>query len=152
MVTPYRIRAAEPADAPRIAVLERECFPDPWSPAGVREALTLPTALGLVAEVAGVVEGYLLTRWVADTAEILNLAVAHAHRRAGIASVLLRAALEGLERLGVREVFLEVRQSNRPAQALYRDWGFRVAGMRPAYYRRPVEDALVLRRALGEGA
>jgi ribosomal-protein-alanine N-acetyltransferase len=152
MATPYGIRAAEPGDAPRIAALERECFPDPWSPAGVKEALSLATGLGLVAEVAGLVEGYILTRWVADTAEILNLAVTPDHRRAGIASALLGEALRELERRGVGDVFLEVRQSNRPAQALYRDWGFRVAGMRPAYYRRPVEDALVLRRALGEGA
>lgn len=66
--------------------------------------------------------------------------------------MLLQDVLTALQSRGVLEVFLEVRQSNRAAQALYRDRGFRVAGMRRAYYRRPVEDALVLRRVFQDGA
>ena len=43
------------------------------------------------------------------------------------------------------EVFLEVRESNEPALALYQGQGFRIAGTRRGYYRSPEEDALVLR-------
>ena len=46
------------------------------------------------------------------------------------------------------EVFLEVRESNRSAQALYLGHGFRPVGQRAAYYRNPKEDALVLRLAM----
>ena len=152
MDAPYLIRPATPADASRLAELERECFSDPWSESGMREVLEMPAGCGLAAESDGVVQGYVLARSVADTAEILNLAVAPRYRRLGMASGLLQESLALLRARGVLEVFLEVRQSNRAAQALYRAWGFRVAGMRRAYYRRPVEDALVLRRVLQEGA
>ena len=142
------IRPIALADAPRVAELERECFPDPWSQSGIEEVITLPIGFGLVAECDGRVEAYVLTRWIADTAEILNLAVAKGHRRRGLATSLLREAVAWLADRGVAEVYLEVRESNRTAQALYRAHGFHPAGMRRAYYRRPVEDALVLRRSL----
>jgi len=43
-------------------------------------------------------------------------------------------------------VYLEVRESNAPARALYAAHGFKEVGRRKQYYRRPVEDAIVLRR------
>jgi [ribosomal protein S18]-alanine N-acetyltransferase len=144
----FRIRAAAPADAARIAELERVCFPDPWSPAGIPEVLEANHCLGCVAEHAGTVVGYGIARWVADTGEILNLAVAPEHRRLGLARAILDAILSRLAGKSVQEVYLEVRASNTSAQALYQARGFRLAGMRTAYYRHPIEDALVLRLAL----
>jgi [ribosomal protein S18]-alanine N-acetyltransferase len=144
----FRIRAARPADAGRIAELERVCFPDPWTPAGITEVLEAGHCLGSVAEPAGTVVAYALARWVADTGEILNLAVAPEYRRLGVARAILESILSRLAEQGVREVYLEVRASNIPAQSLYQLRGFRLAGMRTAYYRHPVEDALVLRLAL----
>jgi len=143
-----RIRASIPADSARIAELERVCFPDPWSAAGIREVLEAPHCLGYVAELDGVVVGYALARWVAETGEILNLAVEPAHRRRGIAEDLLGGILAALGGRSVQEVFLEVRESNLPARSLYESRGFRLAGMRRAYYRHPVEDALVLRLSI----
>jgi ribosomal-protein-alanine N-acetyltransferase len=142
------IRASNPADSARIAELERVCFPDPWSAAGIQEVLEAPHCLGYVAELNGVVVGYGLARWVAETGEILNLAVEPPHRRRGIAEALLGEILDALAGRGVREVFLEVRESNLPARVLYQSRGFCLAGMRRAYYRHPVEDALVLRLSL----
>jgi ribosomal-protein-alanine N-acetyltransferase len=57
---------------------------------------------------------------------------------------LLRAGLTALRRRRVDEVYLEVRESNRSAQALYLSAGFRPVGQRAGYYRNPREDALVL--------
>jgi len=39
---------------------------------------------------------------------------------------------------------LEVRVTNFAAQALYRGYGFRVAGVRRGYYRDTGEDALLM--------
>jgi ribosomal-protein-alanine acetyltransferase len=114
--------------------------------------ISLPIGFGLVVECDGRVVGYILTRWVADTAEILNLAIAESYRRRGLATSLLHKAMAGLADRGVGEVYLEVRESNHSAQALYRAHGFQPAGMRRAYYRRPVEDALILRRSLSGAA
>lgn len=145
MDAPYRIRPTSAADAPQIAALEQAIFPDPWSAEGIAEVLRTPSCLGLAAETHGQVVGYVLARRVADTAEILNLAVSPAQRRAGLGGALLDQAMDLLRGRGAREVFLEVRVSNDAARRLYEARGFRVAGMRRAYYRRPTEDALVLR-------
>jgi ribosomal-protein-alanine N-acetyltransferase len=98
----------------------------------------------LVAEAPEGITGYLLARELAGEAEILNLAVVPEARRAGLGRALLDAGLEQLRQRGATRVWLEVRESNAAAQALYARRGFTTAGRRSRYYRAPVEDALVL--------
>ncbi|HZM28381.1 MAG TPA: ribosomal protein S18-alanine N-acetyltransferase [Gemmatimonadales bacterium] len=145
---PYRIRSGAPADAPTLAAIERRCFGDPWSEASFRDALRASWSFGLVAEHADGIVGYLIAREAAGTGEILNLAVDQPWRRQGIAWALLDAGLVALQRRGTEEVYLEVRVSNDAARLLYHRAGFSPVGRRREYYRSPVEDALVLRRAL----
>lgn len=149
MAVAYRIRPARETDAAALRAVEVQCFSDPWSVAGFREAMAGPLSLGLIAESRrGEIAGYLFARVVADEAEILNLAVAPARRRSGIGRELLARALADLAARGARTVFLEVRASNDGAMALYQSQGFRPLGRRRAYYRRPVEDAMVWGRTL----
>lgn len=149
MADPCHIRTARSSDVPLLAALERECFGDPWSEASFREALASPFCFGLIASsVDGRVLGYLLGRDVAGSGEILNLAVAPAYRRQGLARTLLEAALEAFAERESAEVYLEVRASNAAAQALYVAAGFHTVARRGRYYRHPTEDALVLRLAL----
>jgi ribosomal-protein-alanine N-acetyltransferase len=145
---PYRIRSAILADVEAMAAIERRAFSDPWSEASFREALTSAWTFGIVAQTGRGVAGYLIAREVAGTGEVLNLAVAPEARRRGIGGALLEAGLVALRHRRVTEVFLEVRESNRSAQALYLGRGFRPVGQRAAYYRNPREDALVLRLAM----
>jgi [ribosomal protein S18]-alanine N-acetyltransferase len=144
MDTPYRIRSAVPADAAPLVQIERRCFSDPWTETSFREALESPWTFGLVAHAGRGIAGYLIGREVAGTGEVLNLAVAPDFRRRGVARALLRAGLNFLRKRRVEEVFLEVRESNESAQALYLSAGFRPVGQRAGYYRNPREDALVL--------
>jgi ribosomal-protein-alanine N-acetyltransferase len=148
MADPWRIRRAQPADAKRLVPLERRCFSDPWSALAFEELLRFPLTVALVAERGAEVGGYLIGRAVAENAEILNLAVLPEERRRGLGSWLLEAGLAALGQAGAHQVWLEVRESNLAAQALYRRRGFAAAGRRPRYYKNPVEDALVLRLAL----
>jgi ribosomal-protein-alanine N-acetyltransferase len=145
MDVPCRIRRGTQADAPALVAIERRAFGDPWSEASFREALTAAWSFGLVAELDDTVIGYLIAREAGGAGEILNLAVDPPRRRAGVARTLLDAGLAVLRRRGAEEIFLEVRESNIPAQALYLAAGFRPIGQRAGYYRNPMEDALVLR-------
>jgi ribosomal protein S18 acetylase RimI-like enzyme len=77
-------------------------------------------------------------------AEILDIAVPARHRRKGYARFLLRNFLTLAQERGTREIFLEVRESNVSALALYREFAFEAAGHRPNYYRDPTEAALLL--------
>ena len=152
MDAPCRTRPATPADAPPLARLERVAFTDPWSESSLREVLASSGAFGLIAERDGEVAGYVLARVVADEGEILNLAVAPAHRRRGIARALLELVLRQFAARQVGQVFLEVRESNAAALELYRRQGFESAGRRAGYYHRPEEAALVLRRVVDRSA
>ncbi|MDX2153331.1 MAG: GNAT family N-acetyltransferase [Bryobacteraceae bacterium] len=94
-----------------------------------------------VAVLNGEVAGFLVARETAPgEREILNLAVAGRFRRKGIATRLLAVQL----RDGAA-VFLEVRESNRAARALYEKYGFTAAGTRKNYYTDPCESAIVMR-------
>src|SRR5262245_7593039 len=83
---------------------------------------------------------------VLDELHINNLAVLPDFRRRGAATALLAYVLSKGQALGARRATLEVRRSNDPARLLYERFGFTVAGLRRAYYSKPVEDALVLWR------
>ena len=147
-----RVHRATAADLPALGRLERACFSDPWSEASLREAMTAPGALSLAAERAGHTAGYLIARVIAGVAEILTIGVDPGHRRHGVGNCLLEHTLALLRSEGAHEVWLEVRESNHAAQAMYRGLGFRPGGMRRAYYRRPTEDALVLKLDLTRGS
>ena len=142
---PCRIRRGTRADAAALVAIERRAFGDPWTESSFREALTAAWSFGLVAELDDAVVGYLIAREAGGAGEILNLAVDPPHRRSGIARALLEAGLVVLRRRGAEEIFLEVRESNIAARALYLGAGFRPIGQRARYYRNPLEDALVLR-------
>jgi ribosomal-protein-alanine N-acetyltransferase len=146
MAEHFRIRPASAEDPETLAELELRCFPDPWPAEGFRATLDTPGGAGFVATSASGLAGYVLTLNAGRVAELLNVAVAPEHRRHGLARRLIDRALGALEAEGVEEVFLEVRESNEAAIRLYEAAGFGRIGRRRGYYRRPAEDALVLRR------
>lgn len=136
-------------DLGAIAAIEAASFADPWSEAEFASVLEAGHTIFLVAEAgrkSGIV-GYVIAMAVLDQAEILNVAVAPEHRGAGLGGGLLDAAVLEVERRGAESVFLEVRVSNVAARALYASRGFVEVSRRKNYYRTPVEDALVMRRA-----
>jgi ribosomal-protein-alanine N-acetyltransferase len=83
-----------------------------------------------------------------DEGEIADIAVDPSARRAGVGGLLLARVEDEMARCGVRALYLEVRESNLAALGLYHGRGFRAVGRRRAYYRHPVEDALVLKREI----
>jgi len=97
-----------------------------------------------VCERAGKVVALLQWRNLGEEVEVLDVAVAAEHRRQGNARFLLEEFLRLVQAHGIRGVFLEVRESNVPAIALYRKFGFSTAGRRPNYYQRPDEAAILL--------
>ena len=129
---------------PAVHAIEQAAFADPWSMQDFRDCVATD-ALFLVADVAGSIDGYVVAFDAADEGEILNLAVAPNARRRGLGRALVEAILAALHDRGVLQAYLEVRESNAPARALYTSQGFKEVGRRRHYYRRPVEDAIVLR-------
>ena len=146
------IRPAAVPDVDAIMVIERQSFADPWSEGSFVALLRDRRAFFGVAERRergdgsdAVIAGYVVAWFVVDEGEIANLAVRDGDRHLGIGAALLDSALSETRARGVITLVLEVRESNEDALALYRSRGFEEVGRRRAYYRKPVEDALVLR-------
>jgi ribosomal-protein-alanine acetyltransferase len=139
------IRAMSPSDvAALLSILAESLEASTWSEASLLESFS--SGSSWVAERDGRVVGFLIGRVAADEFEILNVAISRSHRRRGIASALVKAALEWSRTAGARRAYLEVRTSNEVAIGLYERHGFTVCGRRARYYQHPVEDAVVLSR------
>ena len=145
----WTLRPVGERDLPEVVRIEKESFGDPWSAGEFKSVMSVSHAIFLVAEDSlQRIGGYVITVAVADESEVLNIAVDPARRGAAIGALLLDAALAEAENRGARSTFLEVRESNEPALRLYRSRGFEEISRRRRYYKSPVEDALVLRRAV----
>lgn len=97
-------------------------------------------------------DAFALGRTAAGEAELLTLAVAPRRRRHGLGRLLLQDFEAASVARGAVRAFLEVAATNDAARALYRAAGYREAGRRPGYYRRPDGaqiDALILDKPLG---
>lgn len=147
-----RLIIAEDADA--LAAIHASSFPAAWRPDDFARFLQGSVTFGRAAETDdGQLAGFVLCRIIAGEAEILTIAVAPAHRRQGVA-VLLLAEVMAIASVRAEAMFLEVAADNPGAIALYDGLGFEAVGRRAGYYGRPAGgsvDAIVMRRSLGEG-
>ncbi len=141
---------ASRAHLTEVAAIEAACFSDPWSEASFRQAAD---NLGVFFRVAtegagGPVVGYVVAWFAAGEGEIANVAVAPSARGRGIGGLLLDVAIRAAAENRAEALYLDVRESNVRARALYDSRGFVEVGRRRRYYRRPYEDAIVLRRVI----
>ena len=125
--------------------IEAQVYPRPWSLSLFMSELALRSSRAyFVARVGGNVVGYSGLMLTGEDAHVTTIAVDPAwHRHKVGTRMLLNLAREAVAR-GARHLTLEVRMSNEPAQAMYRRFGFRPAGVRKNYYVETNEDALVM--------
>ncbi len=90
--------------------------------------------------------GYAFVSRYVDAWHVMNIAVADAFRRRGIASALLERLFDVTETDPQRGYTLEVRVSNVGAIQLYEQLGFEARGIRRGYYTDNREDALIMWR------
>ena len=126
-----------------IAKLESVIFDDAWSEASLQETLQYDYNNALVREAGDAVTGYAIYSVIADTAELLRIAVDPEHRGQGIASSIMEEMLGKLDDSSADRIMLEVRSKNEGAIALYEKFGFKNIAARKDYYSNPVDDALI---------
>jgi ribosomal-protein-alanine N-acetyltransferase len=145
------IEPASPRDAYRLAQLHGASFHRGWGEAEFEQMLREHnTQLDRLRQGRNVI-GFAVSRIAADEAEILSIALDPRHRGRGLSRNLLLTHLGRLAGRGVRTVFLEVEENNRPARRLYERSGFSVAGRRERYYKQPGGEhlnAVLMRRDL----
>jgi ribosomal-protein-alanine N-acetyltransferase len=125
--------------------IEGQVYPRPWSLALFMSELGLrSTRSYVVARVDGTVVGYAGLMLTGEDAHVTTIAVDPVWHRHKLGSRLLLFLAREAVRRGCRNLTLEVRVSNLPAQALYQQFGFKPAGIRKNYYQETNEDALVM--------
>jgi ribosomal-protein-alanine N-acetyltransferase len=143
-----QIREMIGADIATITALEREIFPDPWPARSFVDIVEGSDWIGLVVEAAGRIVGYACILLSAGEMHLANIAVVADYRRKSVASRLMSRILEIAGKHRCAMILLEVRVSNEGARAFYEREGFAELYIRPRYYRKPLEDALVMVRYL----
>lgn len=128
-----------PDHARAMAALHAQAFARPWS-AGDLEAMVVDPMVvgdGLFLGRDRQPVGFALSRVVLDEAEILTVVVARRCQGKGLSKILLAAHLGRIMARGVRDIFLEVEEGNKPAIALYEAFAFLHSGRRESYYVKP---------------
>ena len=132
-----------------ILAIENEAFTCPWSRKSFEEAFSSDHIMVYAAFTDdGILCGFSCLLVIAEDAELLNIAVASAFRRQGIADHLMERMLADAASQNAEQIYLEVRSSNLTAQNLYSKHGFEKLGIRRRYYANPVEDAIIMRRMI----
>ena len=138
----YREMTAE--DVPFISRLEEETFSMPWSAASFLQMIEKEDARYYVAEEDGKLLGGCGLLLIAGEGNITNVVVAPEARRRGVATEMLTHLLAAGDREGLTAYTLEVRVSNQAAIGLYEKLGFASEGIRPNFYEKPTEDAMIM--------
>jgi ribosomal-protein-alanine N-acetyltransferase len=146
------LRDMRPADVADVAAIERSSFTTPWSENSIYSEIYGRYSITRVAELDGVIAGYVMAKLILDEGHLLDLAVHPKYRMRGIGRMLMEDVTRGLSFNGCKAFFLEVRASNAAALKLYADLGFNVVGTRKNYYKNPVEDAFIMMQTLAANA
>jgi [ribosomal protein S18]-alanine N-acetyltransferase len=141
------IRPATPADIPAMIALERNARSAAhWSDVAYCDIFETgsPPRLAIVREDgSGSLEAFIIARMNGEECELENVVVANGARRRGIGSELMEVLRTEVQSQGSARIFLEVRESNTAARALYEKCGFQITGRRNSYYSNPAEDSVL---------
>ena len=138
------IKKATKYDIARIVEIEKDSFPDPWEEQLFRGTLDSRDKYFFVDAMGNDIAGYAIFEKVFDEGHITNLAVSKHYRRKGVATRLVNKMLDLAKGMGIKEIFLEVSESNEAARKLYSKFGFAKVSKRKGYYQGTNEDALIL--------
>jgi ribosomal-protein-alanine N-acetyltransferase len=140
------IRELREEDIEALSRIESESFSMPWSAKDFRDLLTREYCMYLTALAEGEVAGCCGMTNLCGEGNIDNVVVAERFRNKGIAGAMLRELIAKGEKAGITAFTLEVRVSNAAAVHVYEKLGFLSEGIRPKFYEKPVEDALIMWR------
>lgn len=144
------VREMDAIGARQAAELEKLCFSSPWELEEYEKARSRDDFSCLCAYAGDAFAGFLMAFHVLDECHLLDIATAEKFRRCGIGTALIAELAERTRKRDGRFVYLEVREHNAPARALYEKLGFAAVGKRKDYYKYPTDDAVLYTLSVGE--
>ena len=147
--TSFKALSADILD--KALIIERNSSANPWPAQHFRSSLENSSNLSCALMHRGELIGYGVASVVLDSADLLNIAIDSRYQRQGHATNLLSHLVCELGERGVKEIFLEVRVSNKGAISFYNGQGFKQISLRKNYYmknsnyRTEREDGIIMR-------
>lgn len=133
-------------DLKDILEIEEKCFSVPWSKEAFESEINHKFTYYCCIEINKKVIGYAGLWKIIDEGHITNIAVLPMYRKKGYGNNLIKNLINYCNKNSIVSMTLEVRESNEAAINLYRKNGFEIAGIRPNYYTKPVENAAIMWR------
>jgi ribosomal-protein-alanine N-acetyltransferase len=139
-----RIRWMIKRDAPEVLDIETASFEFPWQDYEFAECLHPRNHIGMVAGYEDKVIGFMIYELYGDGIHILNFAVHPDWRRQGVGKQIVSKLIAKLSARRFKEIVLEVRETNLPAQLFFRECGFKAIDILHEYYEDTPEDAYLM--------
>jgi [ribosomal protein S18]-alanine N-acetyltransferase len=131
-------------DMPEVLEIERTSFEFPWFEEDFIRCLRQRNCIGMVAEHAEKVVGFMIYELHKTRLHILNFAVGTGVRRRSVGTQMIEKLIGKLSSQRRTEISLEVRETNLPAQIFFRESGFRATNVLREFYDDSPEDAYVM--------
>jgi [ribosomal protein S18]-alanine N-acetyltransferase len=158
MQQPFTLRKFVPDDLQSVMQINRVCLPENYTDFFFIDLHQRFPETFIVAEEEGKINGYIMCRievglsnfgfgGLVRKGHVVSIAVMPQTRRKGMASALIKRAMEGMEYYKGKQGFLEVRVTNEAAITLYKNLGFEVTRTINGYYSDG-EDAYVMTKKL----
>ena len=135
-------------DMAEVLVIERACFEHAWSEEDFLACLRQRNCIGMVAEHDHHIVGFMIYELHKSKLRILNFAVAPSFGKQGVGSQMVRRLVDKLSQQRRKEIALEVRETNLPAQLFFQSQGFRAVCVLRRHYDDTTEDAYVMQYRL----
>ena len=132
------------SDLDAVRVIDARCYPSPWYRSAYLTELSNRSASYIVAWEGENIVGYAGQWIIMREAHITTIAVDPTRQGRKIGERLLLALIEEAIRGRANHITLEVSESNRIAQSLYRKYGFKETALRKMYYTDTGENAVVM--------
>ena len=133
-------------DIAEVRRLESEANLSAWSKAGYESELNNPDSICLVAKFEKKIVGFIISRLIMtdNYCEVYNIGVDSKFKRRKIGSKLLINLHKICISNSLKEIQLEVRESNKSAIEFYEKFGYKFSYTRKNFYNNPVEDGFVM--------
>lgn len=135
-------------DMAEVLEIERSSFEFAWTEEDFLCCLRQRNCIGMVAEAAGEIVGFMIYELHKDKLRILNFAVSTHVRKQGVGAQMVRRLIDKLSQQRRKEIVLDVRESNLIAQLFFRSQNFRAVGVMRNYYEDTTEDAYSMQYVL----
>ncbi|MDO5522029.1 MAG: ribosomal protein S18-alanine N-acetyltransferase [bacterium] len=140
----YCVRVMKTEDVSQVVAIEADTFSMPWSKDDFNKALNDPHNIYVIVEKEQEILGYCGLWSVLDEGQITNVAIKKNTQGCGLGYMIMKELIHLGEEKGLTAFTLEVREGNIPARALYEKLGFESAGVRPNFYDKPKENAVIM--------